>query len=239
MRTRVENGLLSLQACLPPIRHPSSSSAHGHSKRATSLTHAAGLRLVDQTIRSLLCNPTCQLSLLPLDVPNNVQFILLCMVTHPSLFYLCADQHTQLPLSAIHTLSHPRHCWLISRPRGWILLTHPCTWQATTALLLDGMNVFNRVIKVNMARGGSGPGVVRSLDPDRVQRTIHVGGLPFDEISEETLAEYFSHVGEVWSGLPDSMIKVAVSFPSRGLQDAPTSGNVQPQSTGLLQIRCQ
>ena len=59
------------------------------------------------------------------------------------------------------------------------------------------MNVFDRVIKVNMARGGSGPGVVRSLDPDRVQRTIHVGGLPFDEISEETLAEYFSHVGEV------------------------------------------
>ena len=71
--------------------------------------------------------------------------------------------------------------------------------QATTALLLDGMNVFERVIKVNMARGGSGPGVVRSLDPDRVQRTIHVGGLPFDEISEETLAEYFSHVGEVRS----------------------------------------
>ena len=69
--------------------------------------------------------------------------------------------------------------------------------QATTALLLDGMNVFERVIKVNMARGGSGPGVVRSLDPDRVQRTIHVGGLPFDEISEETLADYFSHVGEV------------------------------------------
>ena len=59
--------------------------------------------------------------------------------------------------------------------------------------------MFDRVIKVNMARGGSGPGVVRSLDPDRVQRTIHVGGLPFDEISEETLAEYFSHVGEVCS----------------------------------------
>lgn len=78
------------------------------------------------------------------------------------------------------------------------LLKH-ASWrlQATTALLLDGMNVFERVIKVNMARGGSGPGVVRSLDPDRVQRTIHVGGLPFDEISEETLAEYFSHVGEV------------------------------------------
>ena len=70
--------------------------------------------------------------------------------------------------------------------------------------------MFDRVIKVNMARGGSGPGVVRSLDPDRVQRTIHVGGLPFDEISEETLAEYFSHVGEVWPGLPDSIIKVAV-----------------------------
>ena len=71
------------------------------------------------------------------------------------------------------------------------------TEQAGTALLLDGMNVFDRVIKVNMARGGSGPGVVRSLDPDRVQRTVHVGGLPFEEISEETLSEYFSHVGEV------------------------------------------
>lgn len=59
------------------------------------------------------------------------------------------------------------------------------------------MNVFERPIKVNMARGGSGPGIVRSNDPDRVQRTIHVGGLPFEEITEETLAEYFSHVGEV------------------------------------------
>ncbi|KAK9786797.1 hypothetical protein WJX73_003056 [Symbiochloris irregularis] len=69
--------------------------------------------------------------------------------------------------------------------------------ESSTALLLDGMNVFDRIIKVNMARGGSGPGVVRSLDPDRVQRTVHVGGLPFDEISEETLSDYFSHVGEV------------------------------------------
>ena len=59
------------------------------------------------------------------------------------------------------------------------------------------MNVFERQIRVSMARGGSGPGVVRSNDPDRVQRTIHVGGLPFEEISEETLAEYFAHVGEV------------------------------------------
>lgn len=70
-------------------------------------------------------------------------------------------------------------------------------FQANTALLLDGMTVFERPIKVNMARGGSGPGIVRSNDPDRVQRTIHVGGLPFDEIQEETLAEYFGHVGEV------------------------------------------
>lgn len=69
--------------------------------------------------------------------------------------------------------------------------------QSQTALLLDGMNVFERPIKVNMARGGSGPGIVRSNDPDRVQRTIHVGGLPFEEITEDTLAEYFSHVGEV------------------------------------------
>lgn len=69
--------------------------------------------------------------------------------------------------------------------------------EASTALLLDGMMVFDRPIKVNMARGGSGPGIVRSNDPDRVQRTIHVGGLPFDELQEETLAEYFGHVGEV------------------------------------------
>lgn len=74
---------------------------------------------------------------------------------------------------------------------GWDLI------QASTALLLDGMMVFDRPIKVNMARGGSGPGIVRSNDPDRVQRTIHVGGLPFDELQEETLAEYFGHVGEV------------------------------------------
>jgi hypothetical protein len=72
--------------------------------------------------------------------------------------------------------------------------------QSQTALLLDGMNVFDRIIKVNMARGGSGPGIVRSSDPDRVQRTIHVGGLPLEEIGEETLAEYFSHVGEVRRG---------------------------------------
>ena len=93
-------------------------------------------------------------------------------------------------------------CWSLSHLTCFLLgyLTSVLTaalWQASTALLLDGMNVFDRVIKVNMARGGSGPGVVRSLDPDRVQRTVHVGGLPFDEISEETLSEYFSHVGEV------------------------------------------
>ena len=59
------------------------------------------------------------------------------------------------------------------------------------------MNVFDRQIRVNMPRGDSGPGIVRSHDPDRVQRTIHIGGLPFDELSEEAIAEYFSHVGEV------------------------------------------
>lgn len=69
--------------------------------------------------------------------------------------------------------------------------------QSQTAMMLDGMTVFDRQIRVNMARGGSGPGVVRSNDPDRVQRTIHIGGLPFDEITEETISEYFSHVGEV------------------------------------------
>ncbi|BDA45908.1 probable polyadenylate-binding protein-interacting protein 8 at N-terminal half [Coccomyxa sp. Obi] len=69
--------------------------------------------------------------------------------------------------------------------------------ESQTAMMLDGMNVFDRQIRVNMARGGSGPGIVRSNDPDRVQRTIHIGGLPFDELSEDTIAEYFSHVGEV------------------------------------------
>lgn len=113
-------------------------------------------------------------------------------------------------------MTHAMHSSSSQQSRRWVGLTHwshsltslcsftqqllseaHCLCQASTALLLDGMNVFDRVIKVNMARGGSGPGVVRSLDPDRVQRTVHVGGLPFDEISEETLSEYFSHVGEV------------------------------------------
>ena len=69
--------------------------------------------------------------------------------------------------------------------------------QAQVALLLDGMSVFDRSIKVSMARGGAGPGVVRSNDPDRVQRTIHVGGLPMEDLSESVLAEFFQHVGEV------------------------------------------
>ncbi len=65
------------------------------------------------------------------------------------------------------------------------------------ALLLDGMAVFDRTIKVSMARGGAGPGVVRSNDPDRVQRTVHVGGLPMEELSETVLADFFQNVGEV------------------------------------------
>ena len=69
--------------------------------------------------------------------------------------------------------------------------------QAQVALLLDGMAVFERTIKVSMARGGAGPGVVRSNDPDRVQRTIHVGGLPMEELSETVLADFFQNVGEV------------------------------------------
>ena len=60
--------------------------------------------------------------------------------------------------------------------------------------------MFDRSIKVSMARGGAGPGVVRSNDPDRVQRTIHVGGLPMEDLSESVLAEFFQHVGEV--GIP-------------------------------------
>lgn len=69
--------------------------------------------------------------------------------------------------------------------------------QAQVALLLDGMAVFDRTIKVSMARGGAGPGVVRSNDPDRVQRTVHVGGLPMEELSEAVLADFFQNVGEV------------------------------------------
>ena len=86
-----------------------------------------------------------------------------------------------------------------------------------TALLLDGMDVFGRIIKVNMARGGSGPGIVRSNDPDRVQRTVHVGGLPFEEITEETLAEYFSHVGEVRASPPDTELLFHVMLSHKGL----------------------
>jgi len=71
--------------------------------------------------------------------------------------------------------------------------------QAQVALLLDGMAVFDRTIKVSMARGGAGPGVVRSNDPDRVQRTVHVGGLPMEELSETVLADFFQNVGEVTS----------------------------------------
>lgn len=69
--------------------------------------------------------------------------------------------------------------------------------EAQVALLLDGMAVFDRTIKVSMARGGAGPGVVRSNDPDRVQRTVHVGGLPMEELSETVLANFFQNVGEV------------------------------------------
>jgi hypothetical protein len=71
------------------------------------------------------------------------------------------------------------------------------TVQAETALLLDGMDVFGRKIRVNLARGGGGPGIVRSSDPDRVTRTVHIGGFPMEDVNEEQLAEYFSHVGEV------------------------------------------
>ena len=69
--------------------------------------------------------------------------------------------------------------------------------QAQVALLLDGMAVFDRTIKVSMARGGAGPGVVRSNDPDRAQRAVHVGGLPMEELSETVLADFFQNVGEV------------------------------------------
>eukprot|EP00951_Prasinocladus_malaysianus_P031958 scaffold309028_cov42-Prasinocladus_malaysianus.AAC.1 len=50
-----------------------------------------------------------------------------------------------------------------------------------------------------MARGtgATGPGAVKSADPDRVTRTIHVGGIPMDVVSEDQLADYFRHVGEV------------------------------------------
>jgi RNA recognition motif-containing protein len=82
--------------------------------------------------------------------------------------------------------------------------------QASTACLLDGMNVFERNIKVSMARGtgSSGSGKMASggtsgpPDPDRVTRTIHVGGIPMDVVSEDQLADYFKHVGEVGCPIP-------------------------------------
>ncbi|KAK9828975.1 hypothetical protein WJX72_003168 [[Myrmecia] bisecta] len=79
---------------------------------------------------------------------------------------------------------------------------HPS--QAQTALLLDGMAVIDRVLKVNFAHGasdGAGPGPVRSTEPDseRALRTIHVGGLPMDDLAEVVLADYFAHVGEVFA----------------------------------------
>ena len=78
-----------------------------------------------------------------------------------------------------------------------LCIQNACVLQAQVALLLDGMAVFDRTIKVSMARGGAGPGVVRSNDPDRVQRTVHVGGLPMEELSETVLADFFQNVGEV------------------------------------------
>ena len=62
--------------------------------------------------------------------------------------------------------------------------------------MLDFISVFDIRFKVSMARGGAGPGVVRSNDPDRVQRTVHVGGLPMEELSETVLANFFQNVGE-------------------------------------------
>lgn len=62
------------------------------------------------------------------------------------------------------------------------------------ALLLDGMYVFEHAIRVSPARGG---GPLRSNDPDRVNKTIHVAGLPMEDIEEDVLAEFFSHCGEV------------------------------------------
>lgn len=66
--------------------------------------------------------------------------------------------------------------------------------QLKTALLLDGMHVFEHAIRVSPARGG---GPLRSNDPDRVNKTIHVAGLPMEDIEEDVLAEFFSHCGEV------------------------------------------
>ena len=88
--------------------------------------------------------------------------------------------------------------------------------QAQVALLLDGMSVFDRSIKVSMARGGAGPGVVRSNDPDRVQRTIHVGGLPMEDLSESVLAEFFQHVGEVSRSHITRCLSSGPGFVTRG-----------------------
>ncbi|GMH40146.1 hypothetical protein BSKO_08050 [Bryopsis sp. KO-2023] len=66
--------------------------------------------------------------------------------------------------------------------------------EVKTALLLDGMYVFEHAIRVSPARGG---GPLRNNDPDRVNKTIHVAGLPMEDIEEDVLAEFFAHCGEV------------------------------------------
>ncbi|CAD7699212.1 unnamed protein product [Ostreobium quekettii] len=66
--------------------------------------------------------------------------------------------------------------------------------EVRTALLLDGMQVYERSIRVSPARGG---GPLRNNDPDRVNKTIHVAGIPMEDIEEDVLAEFFSHCGEV------------------------------------------
>lgn len=98
------------------------------------------------------------------------------------------------------------------------------------------MTVFDRNIKVSMARGGQGAGGGSSAgavvggggaprggsDPDRVTRTIHVGGIPMDVVSEEQLADYFKHVGEVRQTLFLSAISPAAFVEPRCAQHFPS-----------------
>ena len=77
-----------------------------------------------------------------------------------------------------------------------------------------------------MARGGAGPGVVRSNDPDRVQRTVHVGGLPMEELSETVLANFFQNVGEASTLIRD--LPAAFMHPAVLRQDLHTSQLVHP-----------
>eukprot|EP00232_Nephroselmis_pyriformis_P027865 CAMPEP_0182867938 /NCGR_PEP_ID=MMETSP0034_2-20130328/9017_1 /TAXON_ID=156128 /ORGANISM="Nephroselmis pyriformis, Strain CCMP717" /LENGTH=266 /DNA_ID=CAMNT_0025000325 /DNA_START=204 /DNA_END=1000 /DNA_ORIENTATION=- len=71
-----------------------------------------------------------------------------------------------------------------------------------TAILLDGMEFYDRPLRVSKAASNKGSVIggapkAQPSDPERCSRTIHVGGIPMTEVTEEQLAEYFSAIGQV------------------------------------------